>query len=378
MSDALTRPIAFPVDGPAADASPGGTVRLATRARSASGMQKEAVVTVPGGRAWNLLCDEGPTLNGADLAPFPLGWFSAGLAASVMDELGRIGGARGLDLDALEIVVDSYYRLEGSFLRETMRGFADPPVVSLRAPQIDPEARLGLAQDAVLASPVFGLVRGALPSAFALFRNGTPLDDGGASESSSDMHGPADLLDRSAPEAADVLVEKVAERDAAVPTGRVQGTSLADEQKRAIHVRARSTLRSDGLRQTDVGLIAPPGSTFRILSGAPNGADRAPRALALASAGLAFCFMTQIGRYAHVAKLDLASYGVAQDTAFDLSDAAADPPRAAQAHPVATQAFLETDVDEDGVRRIARMAERTCFLHALCRSPLRTKVRIER
>ena len=187
-----------------------------------------------------------------------------------------------------------------------------------------------------------------------------------------------DLLDRPAPEGADTLVEKIAERDATVLAGRVQGTSLADEQKRAIHVRARSTVRPDGLRQTDVGLIAPPGSTFRILSDAPDGADRAPSALTLVSAGLAFCFMTQVGRFAHVAKLDLAAYGVAQDTGFDPSDGAADPPRAAQAHPVATQVFLKTNVDEDGVRRIARMAERTCFLHALCRSPLRAKVRTER
>ena len=168
MNEALTRPIAYPVDLPDTIATAGATRRIATSARSARGMQKEAVVTIPGARAWNLLCDEGPTLNGTDLAPFPLGWFSAGLAASVMDEVERISAARGLDLDALEIVVDSYYRLEGSFLKETMQGFADPPVVSLGAPGVKAGARLGLAQDAVLASPAFGLVRGALPSAFAL------------------------------------------------------------------------------------------------------------------------------------------------------------------------------------------------------------------
>ena len=60
------------------NASPNGRrLSFRTAARALEGMQKEAVVTCANtGTAWRMLCDEGPWLNGTDLAPFPLG-FSA-------------------------------------------------------------------------------------------------------------------------------------------------------------------------------------------------------------------------------------------------------------------------------------------------------------
>ena len=55
--------------------------------RSLAGMQKEALVSDGrNGSCWRLVCDEGPWLNGTDLAPFPLGFFTARLVASYMSE----------------------------------------------------------------------------------------------------------------------------------------------------------------------------------------------------------------------------------------------------------------------------------------------------
>lgn len=60
-------------------------MRAATRALA--GMQKEALVDYgPTGATWRVVCDEGPWLNGTDLAPLPLGFFTAGLIASYMAE----------------------------------------------------------------------------------------------------------------------------------------------------------------------------------------------------------------------------------------------------------------------------------------------------
>ncbi|MFB3077911.1 MAG: hypothetical protein ACE1Y4_07870, partial [Lysobacterales bacterium] len=60
-----------------------GLVEIRTWARPLAGMQKEAIIQYrPGDAVWRIVCDEGPWLNGTDLAPFPLAFFTAGLAAS--------------------------------------------------------------------------------------------------------------------------------------------------------------------------------------------------------------------------------------------------------------------------------------------------------
>ena len=49
--------------------------------RALEGMQKEATVrqSERSGQTWRMVSDEGPYLNGTDLAPFPLAFFAAGL-----------------------------------------------------------------------------------------------------------------------------------------------------------------------------------------------------------------------------------------------------------------------------------------------------------
>ena len=41
-----------------------------------------------------------------------------------------------------------------------------------------------------------------------------------------------------------------------------------------------------------------------------------------------------------------------------------------------TDVYLETPEDEEFARRILDVAEGTCFLHALCGTDLKTKVRV--
>ena len=43
-----------------------------------------------------------------------------------------------------------------------------------------------------------------------------------------------------------------------------------------------------------------------------------------------------------------------------------------------THVYLDSPEDSDFARKALDMGERTCFLHALCRTDLKTKVRIKR
>jgi uncharacterized OsmC-like protein len=53
-------------------------------------------------------------------------------------------------------------------------------------------------------------------------------------------------------------------------------------------------------------------------SRASGGQERAPDGLAYLAAGVAFCFMTQIGRYAQITRQKLSGYRIIQETAHCL------------------------------------------------------------
>lgn len=139
------------------------------------------------------------------------------------------------------------------------------------------------------------------------------------------------------------------------------------------------TLRHDAVKEIVQHLHAPVGSTFRFLSDEPSGfggLGRAPDAVTFISAGIAFCFMTQFGRYAHITRKKLDGYRIVQDTRFpprvpDQNKAATD-----VASPVETHVFLETPEGDAFARTTLDMSERTCFLHAACRSELTPQIRI--
>jgi hypothetical protein len=149
------------------------------------------------------------------------------------------------------------------------------------------------------------------------------------------------------------------------------GASMKETQKRELLVRSELSVRSDGLRDVRAQIVRPVGSMFRFLAADPAAGDQstAPTALAYVSAGLAFCFMTQLGRYAGIVKKDLAAYGVVQDTCFAKT--------AGTTYPVDTHTFIDTSEDEALARQYVDMGEQTCFLHAACRTSNETIVRVE-
>ena len=87
-----------------------GMVEIRTWARPLAGMQKEAIIQYrPGGVVWRVVCDEGPWLNGTDLAPFPLAFFTAGLAASLISAFVDEARDRDVQVNSVSIEQDNFF-----------------------------------------------------------------------------------------------------------------------------------------------------------------------------------------------------------------------------------------------------------------------------
>ncbi|GIX16012.1 MAG: hypothetical protein KatS3mg119_0198 [Rhodothalassiaceae bacterium] len=271
--------------------------------------------------------------------------------------------------------------MEGSAIRGSMRAGALDPVVRVTgAPGSGPEDLRGPLVEALLASPIGALWREVHASRFSASLNGSPVPsraEASAGEAAGDD--PAALLARITPPPAgpdEPVIAKLAAAEKLFGVEGGAGTSLAAEQKRQLHVRAILVPGADGLATVRTQLFKPIGSVFAFRGriGPHAGADAAPDDLAYLAAGVAFCFLTRIGRYARIVKLPLEHYAVTQDMPWQPADPAHRRPAAAA--PVRTRVVLEGPLDEEKARRIVRMGEQTCFLHAACRTPLKPRLSV--
>lgn len=348
---------------------------IRTWVRALAGMQKEAlVINGATGTAWRLVSDEGPYLAGHDRAPCPLCTFIAGMVSSYMTEITALAAVRGLQIDDIELTLANHYSMEGSALRGTMLGGAMPPQLSVEIIADADSADLDdLVRTAVAASPVEGLLQGANNSLFTLSWNGDQIPVGEVLSLDTSIEpdpGPgfeqvqiADIA------VADDLMIKVkpADQVEGVPGG--VNTSLQESQSRTLHVQARCRQRDDGLKVVHENLFRPIGSEFQFLSDEATeagGTGLAPDAMTYLAAGIGFCFMTQFGRYASITKKQLDEYRIVQDTHFS----AGRPGEPGNADPVETHVYLVTPEGEEFARKTLDMGERTCFLHATCRTDL--------
>ena len=388
---AVDRPDALGLGGPPAGA--GENVRV--WARSLSGMQKEAVVRSTAGGVWRLASDEGPYLDGFDAAPCPLAFMTVGMVSSWMNAVLDAARARGVMVRDLVLVQDNRYTMEGSALNGTMTGGALPVGLEVR---IDADAGDGavreLVAEATRAASVHDVLRWPHVSRFTLAVNGAEAQVSRAARlDGARPLDPAPAFSRVAP--SDPAGVPVVRLEAVRPVAGVAGgagTSLRAEQRRQLHLRAVCRRRPDGVKEIEQELHSPLGSTFRFLSDEPpeqGGGAAAPSAAGYMAAGVAFCFMTQLGRYAAILGKDLHGYRIVQDTRFPRRLASAAAPASAAAAPagptagagdraapdaaagaVETHVYLDTREGVDFARRCLDMGEQTCFLHALYRTPL--------
>lgn len=362
---------------------------LRTWVRSLSVFQKEAlVVSARTGRVWRLSSDEGPYLDGHDVAPCPLAFLTAGMIASYMNEITALAAMQNVEIRRLRLIQDNYYTMKGSMPKRTMEGGALPVELSVEIDCDLPDLELNtLLMNAVHASPLNGLMRGQLESLFALAKNGIELQpakakriDGPLYADPGDRFGLAKPRD-DAPGSPLVWPEGVTPRKEVKGGTATAGSSLADEQNRTLNIGAVCTLREDGIKDIVQLQYSPHGTSFHMLSEeAPEngGQGRAPDANTYISAGIGFCFMTQFGRFVKMLKLDLSDYRIVQDSHFSLGGASGGTGKAGSADPLETHVYLQTGESDDVAREMLDISEKTCFLHAFCRTDLKTKLKINR
>lgn len=356
-----------------------------TWVRSLSGFQKEALVTsARSGLTWRLVSDEGAYLSGYDAAPCPLAFLTTGMVASYMNEITALAAQRGGVLRQLRLVQDNFYTMHGSMRKRTMIGGALPVELEVQIDCDLEDTELNqLLMNAIHASPLNGLMRGKLDSLFTLTRNAERIDTGQAHA----LDGPVVDDPSGAAPLPEVSELALVERGGITPKKQLPkatsaaASSLSDEQDRTLNPAATCTLRPDGIKEIEQRLYSPHGSIFRFLSEeAPSagGQGRAPDAVSFISAGIGFCFMTQFGRMASMEKLDLPHYSIVQDTHFSLGGASGGTGKAGEADPVETHVHLQTAESDDVARDMLDVSEKTCFLHAFCRTDLKTKLRVTR
>jgi organic hydroperoxide reductase OsmC/OhrA len=348
-------------------------------------MQKEAlVVSGRTGTVWRLASDEGAYLDGDDIAPCPLSFLTTGMVCSYMEEILALAVQRGIEIARIELIQDNYYTMKGSALKGSMTGGAKDVELEARIESpADRESLTRLLHDATQASPLNGLMAREHQSLFSLTRNGASVAC--RRVASSPGHAvPAiadDDFDCATPASgdwSDLIVRNGMTPKTEETTG-FAGSSLAEHQDRTLHIRGICALRPDGIKEVEQQLFNPHGSIFHYKCDEPpenGGQGRAPDAATYISAGIAFCFMTQLGRYAKIANKDLHDYRVVQDTHFSLGGASGGTGFAGEADAVETHVHLSTSEPLSFAQDALDMSEQTCFLHALCRTNLKVRIRI--
>jgi uncharacterized OsmC-like protein len=359
-----------------------------TDVRALTGMQKEAVVWPFGNErpGWRMFSDEGPYLNGTDLAPFPLGFFAAGLQFSFLETLVERARAKGIRIASLETVQDTWYTMTGSALRGDMTGGAKPVdlLVRIRA-EASGEAAAELVREAEQTCAAHAAMRDVLTNTFSCRLNAAEVPVAGVSPSGTQsVADPAASFEQLSASTAEGLpqpiISRIAEAQKVYGVAGGVASSLQSGQKRILNVHGEAHVGRDGLMETSIQLRSPVGSTFRFVGQVepPEGQSRvAPSGLAYLSAGVAFCFMTQLGRYAHIVKYPIRAYRLAQFTLFRWVDPVAQAPQAAAAEPVDTHLFLEGDLVGEEAAQSLRMSEQTCFLHAAMRAVCPSRIAVE-
>ncbi len=332
------------------------------------------------GDVWRLVSDEGPYLNGHDAAPCPLAFLSTGMVASFMNEILALAKLRNVEIRKLKLIQDNFYTMKGSMPKRTMVGGAENIELQVEIDcDLDDSALNDFLIQATYASPLNGLMRGQLDSLFKLSKNGQELPTNVAQELKGDLLAdPGDQFQNTTVTPSDFdLVGPVGitpKKD--VPKGTVSGgSSLTDEQDRRLNIGAIAVMREDGLKEIQQMQYSPHGTSFKFLSSEDG---RAPDANSLISAGIGFCFMTQFGRFVSMLKLDLSDYRIIQDTHFSLGGASGNTGKAGEADPIETHVYLETGESDAVAQEMLDISEQTCFLHAFCRTDLKTKLKIVR
>jgi uncharacterized OsmC-like protein len=372
--DRLGDPIAFKVrQGRRSALLAAGRDVIRVEARQMAGHQKEAVVTEGAeGSAWRLASDEGKHLRGSDLAPFPLGFFNAGMQGDLYGRIRSLAAQRGIALGDVAIRVANHYWLTGSFIQGTGEGHAEAPDIDVHVQSTaSTDAVTALVAAAIDASPAIAFLRTPLTgNTFALYVNGRRHEVAGVANSpSADASDPYRVYAHAPRPLAPTARRDLIERTGQVEQGALEMASPTVTNRLIRNVLGEGkSIGRDGLYEVDTWLGMPGTSHYRLTCDEGD-ADAAPSGLTLLSAGIAFCYMTQLSRYIENMKMNIRSVRLVQFNPYRAGAAAA-------AEPVDTHLFLDGEAPDETHLQLLTIAARTCYLHAASKTPNEPNLRI--
>ena len=349
-------------------------------ARAMNGHQKEAIVTEgEGGAAWRMVSDEGPYLKGSDLAPFPLGFFNVGLQADLLNRLQTAANAREVRLDSVELELDNLYSFSGSFFKGTGQGVAGPAVARLRIRSRAPAGTIAtLVREAVKASPAMAAMSTPLQNTFALYVNGARRGvTAGHASSSPDVMDPFKAHKtppRPRPEPGD-LPDIITKMPVAIGPSEVMPESGSKFELKVLG--SSRFVGGSSITESQTTLERPVGSHFGFKSDELGAAGIAPSGLAYQAAGVSFCYMTQLLRYAEYLEYKVSEIRIVQFNPYGLAGSLADGTLEGVAGPVDTHLFLDGEEPDEVLQKLLIMGARTCYLHAALGSALLPEVTLE-
>jgi uncharacterized OsmC-like protein len=341
-----------------------------TQARAMGGHQKEAVVTEgEQGSSWRMVSDEGPALKGTDLAPFPLGYMSAGLQAELLQRLSQCAQARNIELSDLACDLENDYRFEGSFFKGNGLGHAYAPRFRVRMNSTAAEEQVQqVVRQAVASSPLLASWAQPLRNTFALYANGRRVTLRELAPSAVAVDDPFKTWSRAptpltpTDDWPDIVAKApaVEVKNPTTPSGWETGRVDIP-----IHGHCESVQRR-GRSVTWANRLG--GSAFAIQSDDRPTGDQAPSGLAHAHAGIAFCFMTQLLRYVEHHHMKVRALRLVQLSPCRIESGVA------VAQPLDTHVFVHTEESDEVMERLVHMSARTCYLHAALSSALMPEI----
>lgn len=343
---------------------------------SEDGMRKEAIVLDITGEKWCMICDEGPYLDGADSAPPPLAYFSAGMAFGFVSQLNLLAEEFGVLIEDYKIIQDNYYTIEGSAIKKTMVSGGLPVDVKVELKSNADKKKLEKLIELTKAqNPVYAYLETNLKNHFSLFHNGVKLNvqQKGDVQTLPTLDLEKDYSIGQDLNKEEAIVSKQEQVETLFDVEGGKGSALKETQKRNLHIRAITTPHKDGISKTQVQIFKPIGSMFQFFCDLPNrigGELRTPSALAYASAGIGFCFMTQIGRYAKIKKYNLNNYSINQKTSFSIE------PGISKVFPLTTDTYIDSTLSDHIAQEVFTMSEQTCFLHGAMKEEHKTNFEV--
>ena len=348
-------------------------VNICTEAIDLDGMQKEAFVS--SGRnssGWRIPTDESLHLRGADAAPQPLAIHNASVQICLLNHLKKIFADRNINSKKIEVTVDTYFNIKGSFYRGDIKSCLKDIVFKFDIESdIDAVDLKQCVFEALTNSPTIRAIRYPMNNTFSIKANGRNISLPAQMQSGLERVG--DPLQRiqglqklpPLENSEGIILEKKIESTMEPPKPGEIPVGLLPEIDRTVHIRGTGYSLNAHQNEVQTSFYHPLGSVFCYRSDLHaediSGFD-SPSALSYHGAALAFCFMTQFHRYAVVHKIHLDALRIVQLTPFDLDI------EKHQNLVFDTHIFVDGDFSDEVGTDLVRMAHQVCFLHAALES----------